>query len=145
MSDCCCRPFRKSATPPPAPQCLNNLKQLGLAYHNYAQSNNSSFARSMITDQTKTVGWGIFLLPYIEQTVLYSQYNLSAPFFYTNAAAGINNQAISKTPIKLYICPAARGRTGPYAYTFYYPPYPSYSWQAYASDYTPGEMQSSGY
>jgi prepilin-type N-terminal cleavage/methylation domain-containing protein len=118
-------------------QCQNNLKQLGLAYHNYAGVNKGSFAPAMITDQTKTVGWGIFLLPYIEQDNLYKQYNFGAPFFYSNPAFGINNQAVANTPIKLYLCPAAPSRTGPYSYTFTFPGFPSFSWQAYAADYTP--------
>src|SRR5262249_9626401 len=45
-------------------KCANNLKQIGLAYHNYAPAKNSSFPPAMITDPAKTVGWGIFLLPY---------------------------------------------------------------------------------
>jgi prepilin-type N-terminal cleavage/methylation domain-containing protein/prepilin-type processing-associated H-X9-DG protein len=118
-------------------QCQNNLKQLGLGYHNYALNNNDSFAPSMISDQTKTVGWGIFLLPYIEQDNLYKQYNFSAPFFFSNPAFGINNQAVANTPIKTYICPAAPSRTGPYSYTFTFPGFPSFSWQAYPADYTP--------
>jgi prepilin-type N-terminal cleavage/methylation domain-containing protein/prepilin-type processing-associated H-X9-DG protein len=118
-------------------QCQNNLKQLGLAYHNYAQNNSDSFAPSMLTDQTKTVGWGIFLLPYIEQDNLYKQYNFNAPFFYSNPGFGINNQAVANTPIKLYLCPAAPLRSGPYSYTFTFPGFPSFSWQAYAADYTP--------
>src|SRR6202043_1156175 len=47
-------------------QCQNNLKQLGLGYHNY-ESTYKRLPPAMITDQTKPVGWGIFLLPYIEQ------------------------------------------------------------------------------
>jgi prepilin-type N-terminal cleavage/methylation domain-containing protein/prepilin-type processing-associated H-X9-DG protein len=117
--------------------CQNNMKQLGLAYHNYALSNKDSFAPSMISDQTKPVGWGIFLLPYIEQDNLYKQYNFAAPFFYSNPAAGINNQAVANTPIKQYLCPAAPNRMGPYSYTFTFPGFPSFSWQAYPADYTP--------
>lgn len=118
-------------------QCINNLKQLGLAYSNYAGVYSNSFAPSMLTDPTKTVGWGIFLLPFIEQGNLYNQYNFNAPFFYSNPAYGINNQAVANTPIKLYNCPSVPSRSGPYSYTFTYPGYPSYSWQAYAADYTP--------
>src|SRR6516225_2036978 len=77
--------------------CQNNLKQCGLAYHNYAGSNSDSFAPSMISNPNTTVGWGLFLLPYIEQNNLYAQYNLSAPFFYVNTAFGINNQAVANT------------------------------------------------
>jgi prepilin-type N-terminal cleavage/methylation domain-containing protein/prepilin-type processing-associated H-X9-DG protein len=118
-------------------QCMNNLKQLGIAYHAYADSNKQAFPPCMITDQTKPVGWGIFLLPFIEQDNLYRQYNFGAPFFYVNQAFGINNQAVANTPIKLYNCPSAPTPNGPYSYTFNFPPFPSFSWQAYPADYTP--------
>jgi prepilin-type processing-associated H-X9-DG protein len=91
----------------------------------------------MISNPNTTVGWGLFLLPYIEQNNLYAQYNLSAPFFYVNTAFGINNQAVANTPIKIFICPSAPSRSGPYSYTFNFPGFPAISWQAYAADYTP--------
>jgi prepilin-type N-terminal cleavage/methylation domain-containing protein len=116
-------------------QCQNNLKQLGLGYHNY-ESAYKRLPPAMITDQTKTVGWGIFLLPYIEQDNLYKKYNFGAPFFYTNAAFGIDNQTVANTPIPIMRCPAAPDR-GPYTYTFNFPPFPSFTWQAWPADYTP--------
>src|SRR5262249_21729886 len=99
-------------------QCANNLKQLGLAYHNYAGVNKNAFPPAMITDPAKTVGWGIFLLPFIEQDNLYKKYNFNAPFFYSNPAFGIDNQSVANTPIKLYNCPSAPTWLGPYTYTF---------------------------
>jgi prepilin-type N-terminal cleavage/methylation domain-containing protein/prepilin-type processing-associated H-X9-DG protein len=124
-------------------ECQNNLKQIGLAYHNYADTYNNSFAPAYLSDQTKTVGWGIYVLPFIEQENLYNQYNFSAPFFYTNAQFGIDNQAVSNTPIKMFLCPSSPQRTGPYSYTFNFPGFPSFSWQAYAADYTPIAMVNS--
>ncbi len=118
-------------------QCQNNLKQLGLAYHNYASTYDSKFAPSMVSNPSKTVGWGIFLLPHMEQDNLYRRYNLNAPFFYTNAAFGIDNQSVSNTKLKGWLCPSVPERPGPYSYTFTFPGYPTISWQAYASDYTP--------
>src|SRR6202030_34469 len=64
--------------------CTNNLKQLGLAYHNYENtyqgfpayaiqpnpSDPTTFALA-----TKTSGWGIPLLGFIEQGNLAAQYN----------------------------------------------------------------------
>jgi prepilin-type N-terminal cleavage/methylation domain-containing protein/prepilin-type processing-associated H-X9-DG protein len=116
-------------------QCANNLKQIGLAYHNYHDAN-KKFPPSMITDPNKTVGWGYFILPYIEQDNLYRQYFPGAPFFYANAAAGINNQAVSNTPVPIFRCPSAPDR-GPYTYTFDFPPFPKLAWQAWPADYTP--------
>jgi prepilin-type N-terminal cleavage/methylation domain-containing protein/prepilin-type processing-associated H-X9-DG protein len=117
--------------------CSNNLKQIGLAYHNYASTFDSKFPPSMITNPATTVGWGLFLLPYVEQNALYAQYNLQAPFMYSNPAFGINNQAVANTPVKTFLCPSAPIRNGPYSYTFTFPGYPSTSWQAYPADYSP--------
>src|SRR5262249_10941920 len=63
-------------------------------------------------------------------------YNFNAPFFYTNAAAGIDNQAVANTPIPIMRCPVAPDR-GPYTYTFNFPPFPAITWQAWPADYTP--------
>src|SRR6516164_773096 len=64
-------------------------------------------AAARIQCATNPAGWGIFLLPYIEQDNLYSRYNFAAPFFYTNAAFGIDNQAVANTQVKTFVCPAA--------------------------------------
>jgi prepilin-type N-terminal cleavage/methylation domain-containing protein/prepilin-type processing-associated H-X9-DG protein len=115
--------------------CGNNLKQVGLAYHDY-QDTYLEFPPSYISDPNRAVGWGIFILPYLEQTNLYNQYNFNAPFFYTNLAFGIDNQSVSNSPIKVYQCPSAP-RRGVYTYTFNFPPYPPITWQASPSDYGP--------
>jgi prepilin-type N-terminal cleavage/methylation domain-containing protein/prepilin-type processing-associated H-X9-DG protein len=118
-------------------QCQNNLKQLGLAYHNFALNNNNSFAPSYVSDPNKPAGWGTFLLPYIEQDNLFKRYTFNAPFFYTNPAFGIDNQSVVNTPIKIFNCPSAPSRQGPYTCTFNFPGFPPITWQAYASDYSP--------
>jgi prepilin-type N-terminal cleavage/methylation domain-containing protein/prepilin-type processing-associated H-X9-DG protein len=118
-------------------QCQNNLKQLGLACHNYADIYDHQFPPAMLTNPSKTVGWGVFILPYVEQDNLYNQYNFNAPFFYTNLAFGIDNQSVSNTELKVFLCPSTVKRFGPYTYTFFFPPFPSFSWSAYPSDYTP--------
>ena len=118
-------------------QCKNNLHQIGVAYHTYADNNNQAFPPCMITDQTRPVGWGIFILPYLEQENLYRQYNFGAPFFYTNKAFGIDNQAVANTQIKMFLCPSSLTTQAPYSYTFNFPPFPSFSWQAYPADYSP--------
>ena len=116
-------------------QCANNLKQIGLAYHNH-QSAYGAFPPFSIYDSTKSVGWGIFLLPFIEQNSLYERYSLDAPFFYSNSAYGIDNQEVANTPLEFFRCPSAAER-GPYTHTFDYPGYPPITWQAWPADYSP--------
>jgi prepilin-type N-terminal cleavage/methylation domain-containing protein/prepilin-type processing-associated H-X9-DG protein len=116
-------------------QCANNLKQIGLAYHNYHDSY-KKFPPALYTATTKTVGWGFFLLPYIEQNNLYSLYNVNFPFYYVDATNNINNQAVSNTPVTIFQCPAAQQRD-PYTYTFNSSGNPSVTWQASPSDYSP--------
>jgi prepilin-type N-terminal cleavage/methylation domain-containing protein/prepilin-type processing-associated H-X9-DG protein len=118
-------------------QCASNLKQLGMAYHAYADDHSQAFPPALISDFTKPAGWGIFLLPYIEQQDLYQQYNFGAPFFYTNLAFGIDNQSVSNTPIAVMNCPARSVISGPYTYTFNFPGFPPITWQAWPSDYSP--------
>ncbi|MEQ1825895.1 MAG: DUF1559 domain-containing protein [Pirellula sp.] len=73
-------------------QCSNNLKQLGLALHNYESSFKkfpagrialASLNGSNVVDATKP-GQNIHglatILPFIEQTALYNQFNWSASF-----------------------------------------------------------------
>src|SRR5262245_13015349 len=53
--------------------CSNNLKQIGLAIHNY-HSTYSYFPPSAIRDDWAT--WAVFLLPYLEQDNIYKLWNL---------------------------------------------------------------------
>jgi prepilin-type N-terminal cleavage/methylation domain-containing protein/prepilin-type processing-associated H-X9-DG protein len=124
-------------------QCQNNLKQIGVAYHNEAGAYDSKLAPRMIggtpANQLKPHGWGVELLPYVEQDNLYRLFDLNLPF-YAGPAIGMpnaRNQEVSNTPIKTFLCPSSPARSGPYSYTFNFPPYPAITWQAYASDYTP--------
>ncbi|MFM7289627.1 MAG: DUF1559 domain-containing protein [Planctomycetia bacterium] len=117
--------------------CQNRFKQVGIAYHGEAAAKGNRFAPRMIQDPTKSAGWGIFLLPFLEQQELFQRYNFAAPFSYANPAYGIDNAAVSATAIPDFLCPSAPPRTGPYTYTFNYPGYPPQTWQAYASDLTP--------
>ncbi len=124
-------------------QCQNNLKQIGLAYHNEAGVFDSKFAPRLIgqaaANQVKPRGWGVDLLPYVEQDNLYKQFDLNLPFF-AGPAIGmptVKNQDVSNTPVKTFLCPATPARPGPYTYTFNLPPFPAITWQAYPSDYTP--------
>ncbi len=67
-------------------QCSNNLKQLGLAMHNYHSTRNCFPPAFMVVDHAGSVAggwaWGVFLMPFIENSPLQdklsvTQYTLS--------------------------------------------------------------------
>src|SRR5438132_4375744 len=69
--------------------CQNNLKQLGLALHNYHDSYNKFPPGSVHLNvggdgEPCLTCWGIGLLPYIEQENLYKRYNPNAPTYQTD-------------------------------------------------------------
>jgi len=55
-------------------QCQNNLKQLGLGLHGFHDTF-KHFPIGEWNDDNVDVGWGTWLLPYIEQTALFNQIN----------------------------------------------------------------------
>jgi prepilin-type N-terminal cleavage/methylation domain-containing protein/prepilin-type processing-associated H-X9-DG protein len=90
-------------------KCANNLKQIGLAFHNYHDTyqflplagNGVDVARVMnggvpATGKTQTWGWAYQILPYIEQSALW---------------ANPNDDQVKATPVAIYFCPSRRGPT----------------------------------
>lgn len=78
-------------------ECLNNLKQIGLAMHN-RHDQVGSLPNSRVDNRYT---WLVDILPYIEQRGLYDQWN-------TGAAFSSQTQAARETPVKMYFCPARR-------------------------------------
>jgi hypothetical protein len=76
-------------------QSINNMKQLGLAFHNYSQAHNGRFPTSvMIGPDGKTpYSWRVAVLPYLEQNELYKQYNFNEPWDGPN-----NRKLLDKMP-----------------------------------------------
>ncbi|MHB8971546.1 MAG: DUF1559 family PulG-like putative transporter [Pirellulaceae bacterium] len=62
-------------------QSMNNLKQIALALHNYHDTF-TAFppAYSADKDGKPLLSWRVFILPYIEQTPLYQEFNLDEPW-----------------------------------------------------------------
>lgn len=82
-------------------ECMNNLKQIGLALHNYHDVHNSfPPAYTVDANGNKLHSWRTLILPFMEQQAVYEQIDLSKPW---NDPA---NQAIANTPLSIYTCPS---------------------------------------
>src|SRR5262249_13423131 len=88
--------------------CLNNLKQIGLALHNYHDANGSfpSGYRCFVQkDPAYTApgwGWAALLLPSLEQDNLYRQINFNLPVEYPA------HVTIRTNALKVFVCPSDR-------------------------------------
>ncbi len=57
-------------------QCVNNLKQLGLATHNYHDTYQTFPSGYIRTSNAQGWGWGALTLPFIEQVPLSQRYRI---------------------------------------------------------------------
>jgi len=100
--------------------CKNNLKQIGLAIHNYEATHGVMPPGYLWQDGTRFttisnpgypmsndpvdnhmgLAWGTMILPFIEQPALYDRFNFGLPCF------DPANQAARETPISTYLCPS---------------------------------------
>lgn len=101
-------------------QCKANLRQMGLALTNYADSQgvfppaylgdpnaSGTFAGVSFPDANRNGprgwAWGMLLLPYLEQASVYDRFN-------TNLAAwDPANQEPARTKVAVFLCPSATG------------------------------------
>ena len=85
-------------------QCVNNMKQIGLAMYNY-QSNYGTFPPSYTTDADgkPLLSWRVLILPYLEQNDLYEQFELSEPW-----DSPANQTLLSSMP-DVFKCPSEPG------------------------------------
>ncbi|MCU0959555.1 MAG: DUF1559 domain-containing protein [Pirellulaceae bacterium] len=94
-------------------QCANNCKQIGLALHNYHDTF-KALPMAWWLDMTTAVprlnghSWGIDILPFIEQTALYTEFNTRlAPLDQFSPP----NVAVIGTKLAGFVCPSAPGGT----------------------------------
>ncbi len=81
-------------------QCSNNLKQLGLAVHQYHDIHNRLPSGMIYPNR---VFWSAMILPHVEQTPLYQTLNFSLPF---NDGTLPNGAACAKV-LSIYRCPSS--------------------------------------
>lgn len=94
-------------------QCKNNLKQFGLALHNYHDTYNNfpRFVQGSIYDGAGD-GWRSFsahamILPYIDQAPLYNQINFNLNACCDNGGAPSNNDGLlNNKKLPAFLCPS---------------------------------------
>ncbi len=123
-------------------QCKNNLKQIGLAIHNYHDVHRCfPFAWMLGADFNSSV-WGVQILPYMDQANLWNQMDSSIPAYDQAAGFGFGpadavqrQLAAIRTPLQVYMCPSTPAEVlSTYDLT---PAGFPLTWTAARSDYTP--------
>lgn len=94
-------------------QCKNNLKQLGLALHNYHDTHFSFPFAWMLGADFNASPWGVQILPYLDQAPLWNRWDSSIPPFNEAGAFGFapatniqQNLEVIATPLTVYVCPS---------------------------------------
>ena len=88
-------------------QCKNNLKQLGLALHNYHDSH-IGFAPGWIDQNQSTAanwGWSVYLMPGMEQGNMYQQLQVGT-LHLSDALASVTHLRLMTTPLPGFRCPS---------------------------------------
>jgi len=91
-------------------QSLNNLHQIGIAMHDYA-NNHKTFPPAVVYDQhgKPLYSWRVLLLPYLEEQALFAQFKLDEPWDSPN-----NKQLLEQIP-HVYITQWQRDVKEPYS------------------------------
>ncbi|MEI6239866.1 MAG: DUF1559 domain-containing protein [Planctomycetia bacterium] len=98
--------------------CSNNVKQIGLALHNYADAKKvfppQASADDMLlpasapaADKRKGWGWTFLILPYAEQSAIYDALSTGTATANVTTLVGSNLDLV-RTPLPLYLCPSCR-------------------------------------
>jgi hypothetical protein len=83
-------------------QCVNNLKQIGLAMHNYLATHGSfPPAYSASKDGKPLLSWRVHILPFVEEEALYKEFRQDEPW------DSPHNKALIPRMPKTYACPSA--------------------------------------
>jgi hypothetical protein len=107
-------------------QCVNNLKQMALGVHAYADTfkvlppgymgqppANCSSVNNGSASQPRGWGWGTLILPFVEQATLFNSLSPGSRQIVcgipsgSQATTAVGNAALQKTILPFYVCPSA--------------------------------------
>lgn len=86
--------------------CMNNLKQIGLGAHTYHDVKKKMVMNGQNTTAWEDWCWGFFILPYIEQDVVFKKIAVPGT---TPSQASVNAAGLANFYVPTYLCPS-RGR-----------------------------------
>ena len=84
-------------------QCKNNLRQIGLALHNYHdqfQQLPINYGSGAYDATNIGTSWLQQILPQLDQGNVYSRIQFGQP------VANVENEQVAKTPLRVYLCPS---------------------------------------
>jgi len=103
-------------------QCINNLKQIALASHNYLSQNNvlpmqTTYPAGAIQSWGWSYGWPLALAPTLEQGTIFNAFNFAAGMFgneaVPNGTVQHGNDTLIAIQLSVLICPSDGGRQRP--------------------------------
>lgn len=117
--------------------CKNNLKQIGLAIHNYHETFNvlppkvimpgvtdtAAVHGPTASDTIRNTTGHVLLLPYLDQTTVYNQLNFSLPMGPASVSGsnpvmtGNNNPTNTNVRLPVFLCPSEKIYSSPSNYT----------------------------
>lgn len=98
-------------------QCSNNLKQIGLAIHNYETARNGipplrnrDENAASYPEYTQTISWRGRILPFLDERELYEKVDFSLPRWWaSNPPDNSNYSIVAPTVIPVFRCPSDSG------------------------------------
>lgn len=128
-------------------QCSNNIKQIGLALHNYESAHKSfplawwidipGYPKSPNLAAANARVWSVSILPFIEQVNLYNQIDQRYPAINELGPIAVKNVAVIKNPLNFYHCPSAPYDPGEIYHADTTGAGLPFTWDAAGSDYIP--------
>ena len=85
-------------------QCLNNLRQMGIALHGYHDASGSFPPGGWLGEPgapRRWIAWSALVLPHMEQAALYDTLNLGLSFDHAG------NASAATTVLSVYLCPSS--------------------------------------